>query len=157
MNSKLKKIFLLSIILCCAQSLFSQTSVTKYVRINSGVLREKASATSKKVCSVNYTESVTVLSENGKWSYVQRNDKSAQKGWISTDSLSKKKIVAGSKVNANANEIALAGKALNKSIEARMARDFNYNYKLVDQVEAIKITDAEILAFLKEGKLKTGN
>lgn len=155
MKNQIKKIVFLFLFVFAAQSLFAK-EVTKYVSINNGVLREKDSATSKKLCKVEYAEAVIVVSEKGSWSYVQKVSDASKKGWISTSALSKKKIVAKSNVSANAKEIALAGKGLNKGMEAYMGRDYSYDYTLVDKVENVGISDADIVSFMKEGKLKVG-
>lgn len=151
----MKKIIVLLFFVFAVQNVFA-ADITKYVAVNNCVIRQKDSATSKVVAKIECGASVKIIKEKGSWSYVQQTDKTSVEGWIPTSALSKKKIVASKKVNANAKELALAGKGLWSSLEEDMCKEYNYDYSLVDAVELVKVTDAEVIAFMKEGKLKAG-
>lgn len=151
----MKKIIVLLFLVFAAQNVFA-ADVTKYVALNDCTLRQKDSATSKVLATLERGTAVIVVNEKGSWSYVKKSENSSVTGWIPTSALSKKKIIASKNVNASAKEIALAGKGLWKSMEADMSREYSYNYSLVDYVEKVSISDAEIVAFMKEGKLNAG-
>lgn len=145
----------LLVLFSAAQSLFAKSTV-KYVCASNAVLREKASTSSKKAFILNYGTSVEVLSEEGKWSYVQKSDDASKKGWIPTAQLTKKKLSTSSTVSANAKEIALAGKGFSKNLEVNLFNDFNFDFSTVDAVEKNAVSENEVRAFMKEGKLAVG-
>lgn len=152
---KIIKISLCLLVLFSAtQNIFAKS--VKYISASNAVLREKAATTSKKVCVVDYATTVEVLQESGKWSLVQVEGDSSKKGWITTTQLTKKKISATSKVSANTKEIALAGKGFASNLEENLADDFDLNYTPVNQVEKNAVSEKEVMAFMKEGKLTVG-
>lgn len=152
----LKKIFIcLLVLFAVSQTVYAKGTV-KYVSSSNAVLREKASTSSKKAFIVSYASSVEVLQEKGKWSYVQLSSDSSKKGWITTNQLTKKKLSATSKVSANAKEIALAGKGFSKNLELNLTKGFSYDFSLVNKVEKFSVSEQEVIAFMKEGKLEVG-
>ncbi|MCQ2589443.1 MAG: SH3 domain-containing protein [Treponema sp.] len=153
---KITKIYVcLFFMLCAAQTVFAKGAL-KYVSVSNGVLREKAAASSKKAFVLEYGTAVEVVSEKDKWTLVQVDGDASKKGWIPSNQLSKKKVSASKNVTANAKEIALAGKGFSKNLEENLVKTLKFDYSKVDAVEKINITEAEILAFMKEGKLAQG-
>lgn len=152
MNNLLRKLLFICILFFVVPCAFAKNQ-TKYVSVKGASLKQKASASSKMVSTVDYAQVVYVLEEKGSFSFVQLESKPSIKGWIPTSALTKKKILANSNVNVSAKEIALAGKGFNKSLEEDMVNNYNYNYDAVDFVEDIKITEKEVLKFIQEGNL----
>lgn len=132
-----------------------EKQVKKYVAINSAVLREKPSSLSSGVCTVNYATEVYVKETKKKWSYVVAKKNESLKGWIPSASLSDKKLVAkGKGASVDADEIALAGKGFNASIEKEYAATEHVDYSGVNYIEKITVSEADVLNFITAGKLK---
>jgi hypothetical protein len=74
---------------------------------------------------------------------------------MSLSSLSARQIVT-SGTGASANEVALAGKGFNKEVENAYKAGGSLNYADVDKTEAITVSPEELLKFVTEGRLITG-
>lgn len=124
-----------------------------YVAIESLSVKTKASITGKEIGILNYGDKVIVTNEKGSWSKISF-DKETLEGWVNTSSLTKKKIIASeNKVSTNANELALAGKGLNSTVEATYGVEYEINYDLVDEIENNQVSEEEVIEFIEEGKL----
>jgi uncharacterized protein YgiM (DUF1202 family) len=107
--------------------------------------------------TLNYGDRVTVLQVNGKWVEVRSASNSSLSGWTASANLSAKQVVAGSSSSATAQEVALAGKGFNQEIENAYKSKGNLNYADVDKTEALTVSEADLLRFLEEGRLATGD
>ncbi len=121
---------------------------TYYVSVKSTNLKAKPAGSSKNVASVKYGDPLTWVKTDGNWTLVS-NGKS--EGWISTTAITKRRIVANSKVNTDAKEIALAGKGFGDGINAE---GDNGNYAAVNAVERNCISENENTSFKNKGGLK---
>ena len=108
------------------------------------------------VIIVPYGESVEVLETQGDWLHVSYQNR---QGWIHVREVQKKKfsLAALSTVQAEEttqDEVALAGKGFSPEVE-KAFRDKNpkMNFRLVDKVESIKVSNKQIQAFVHNGKL----
>ena len=108
------------------------------------------------VSSVPYGESVEVLETQGDWLHVSYQNR---KGWMHVREVQKKQfsLAALSTVQAEEttqDEVALAGKGFSPEVE-RAFRDRNpeMNFRLVDKVESIKVSNNQIQAFIRNGDL----
>ena len=71
--------------------------------------------------------------------------------------LTSKKIKdKASATSANADEIALAGKGFNSTIEAVYAEEYSMNFDIVDYIETLGAGQEEAIAFAKAGNLNDG-
>ncbi|MCR4954415.1 MAG: SH3 domain-containing protein [Treponema sp.] len=158
MKSIFKKVILLFALISTISFGYAKPSKKPmYIAMDPAPLREKASAVSTKVGELNYGDEVLVLQEKKNWSLICLYYDDSVQGWIPNTALSKKKIVAnGSKTSADADEIALAGKGFNSTIEAVYAEEYEIDYSQVDYVESQSVSEAEIEKFAKEGKLFLG-
>ncbi|MCR4953206.1 MAG: SH3 domain-containing protein [Treponema sp.] len=158
MKSIFKKVILLFALISTISFAYAKPSKKPmYIAMDPAPLREKASAVSAKVGELNYGDEVRVLQEKKNWSLICLYEDESVQGWIPNTALSKKKIVAkGSKTSADADEIALAGKGFNSTIEAVYAEEYEIDYSQVDYVESQSVSEAEIEKFAKEGKLFLG-
>ena len=135
-------------------------AVLMSIQTRDATLRAQPSPFGKPVGQIPYAERVTVLAENGPWTQVRTPE--GLTGWISKNSLTPKQILlraGASDVQAAATdqEVSLAGKGFNKEVEAEYrARNPNLSFAEIDRLEKIKIPEAELLRFLKEGGLQTG-
>jgi hypothetical protein len=109
------------------------------------------------VTNVPYGESVEVLETRGDWLRVSYQNK---KGWIHVREVQKKKfsLAALSTVRAEEtaqDEVALAGKGFSPEVEkAFQDKNPKMDFRLVDKVESIKVSDKQIQAFIRNGKLR---
>ncbi len=154
----MKKLLLLFVVLCLAVPSFSASKTkTQYVAIDPAPLKAKPAASSKKVGSVEYAAAVRVIKEDKSWVYVQLVDDESVEGWLPASALTSKKLKdKGSSASANADEIALAGKGFNSTIEAVYAEQYEMNFDIVDYIETLGADQEEAVSFAKEGQLNDG-
>ena len=98
---------------------------------------------------------VSVLQVNGNWAEIRSVSNSSLTGWVAVSNLSARQIVS-SGTGASASEIALAGKGFNQEIENAYKTEGSLNYAGVDNTEAITVIQDELLKFITEGHLVTG-
>ena len=154
----MKKFTILLVVLCLAAPVFSASKPkTQYVAIDPAPLKAKPAASSKKVGSIEYASAVLVLKEEKAWAYVQLVDDKSVEGWIPTSALTPKKIKdKANATSANADEIALAGKGFNSTIEAVYAEQYEMNFDIVDYIESLGADQNEAIAFAQAGQLNDG-
>ncbi|MBQ9539307.1 MAG: SH3 domain-containing protein [Treponema sp.] len=149
----LKRFFMAIIMSALVAAAFAAGN-TRYISVQSLALKEKASNSSKTVKTLSYGDEVTVAQVSGKWSLVSPVSSPSVKGWVSSSSLSKRKIVAGKAVTTDASEISLAGKGFSEGIESEYRKDGKADYASVDLVEGNVVSDGERQQFVRDGKLK---
>jgi len=98
---------------------------------------------------------VTVLRINGSWAEVRSAANQSLSGWTAVGNLSHRLIVAEG-TTATAREVALAGKGFDRDVENAYKAEGNLNYDDVDRMEAITVSMEELLSFMTEGRLNTG-
>jgi hypothetical protein len=106
--------------------------------------------------TLNYGDRVTVLQVNGKWVEVRSANNSSLSGWTQSANMSVRQIVSGNTSTASAKDLALAGKSFNQEVEDAYKTKGNLNYADVDKIEAITVSEADLLRFIEEGHLSTG-
>ena len=142
----------LALPLCAA----SKTKIM-YVRLESAQLKAKPASSSKKVGTAEYAAAVNVLKTENTWSYVQLADDTSVEGWLPTSALTSKKIKdKDSAASANADEIALAGKGFNSTIEAVYAEEFEVNFDIVEYIETLGTDPEDAVVFARAGNLNDG-
>lgn len=127
---------------------------TRYVSVQTLAIKEKASNSSKTVGTVVYGDEVILSQTSGKWAQISPKASPSVTGWVNSSALSKRKIVAGKAVKTDANEISLAGKGFAEGLDTRQTDDWNSDYAAVDAVEGNAVPEADVDAFVREGKLK---
>ena len=141
--------------LCAASK--STKQKTQYVAIDPAPLKAKPAASAKKLATVEYASAVIVLKSEKNWVYVQLEDDSSVQGWLPESALTTKKLKEKSKAaSANADEIALAGKGFNSTIEAVYAEQYEVNFDIVDYIESLGADSEEVISFAQQGKLNDG-
>ena len=152
----MKKILLFLAILFLALPIFAAPK-TQYVAIDPAPLKAKPAASSKKIGSVDYASAVIVLQTEKSWVYIQAVDDKSIEGWLPASALTSKKIKdKASAASANADEIALAGKGFNSTIEAVYAAEYSMNFDIVDYIETLSAGQEDAIAFAKAGNLNDG-
>ncbi|NJD61799.1 MAG: SH3 domain-containing protein, partial [Deltaproteobacteria bacterium] len=114
----------------------------------------------KIVGTLSYGDRVEVLEQKAPWIRIRPPGKGAP-GWMHASALSEKRILlkAGGKeadVAASGGELALAGKGFNADVETEFKkkhRDIDFSW--IDRMQAMKVPQEKIGAFLKEGGLPT--
>lgn len=156
----MKKRVLLLLVAFCSISVFAasfKSGDTVYVSAKSVQLKSSEGAFSSDSGLAVYGDSGKVLAVSGKKVKIQLSTGSRSTGWISTGSLTKKKINTSSKTTASAKELALAGKGWSEEAEnAYKASKPDLDFKIVDAIEAIIVNNAELLKFIEEGHLNQG-
>ena len=154
----MKKLIVLLIAFCLAVSSFAASKTkTQYVAIDPAPLKAKPAASSKKVGTIEYASAVLVLQEEKSWVYVQLAEDKSVSGWLPASALTSKKIKDKvDATSANANEIALAGKGFNSTIEAVYAEQYELNFDIVNYIESLGAEQEEAIAFAQAGQLNDG-
>jgi hypothetical protein len=107
--------------------------------------------------TLNYGDRVTVLQVNGKWVEVRSVNNSSLSGWTQSANMSVRQIVSGNTSTASAKDLALAGKGFNQEVEDAYKTKGNLNSADVDNTEKITVSEADLLRFIEEGHLSTGD
>lgn len=154
----MKKLTLLLVVLCLSIPVFSASKTkTQYVAIDPAPLKAKPAASSKKIGSIEYASAVLVLKEEKSWVYVQLVGDKSVEGWLPASALTSKKIKdKANATSANADEIALAGKGFNSTIEAVYAEQYELNFDIVDYIESLGVDQDDAIAFAQAGQLNDG-
>ena len=127
------------------------------VQVREGILRAAPSFLARPIGKLNYTDSVDVLSDRGGWFQVRAFAAAPLQGWIHGSALTSKTIVlaAGSKdaeLAARSDEVALAGKGFNESVEASYRQTHqDLDFAWVDRMETFAVSQNQIQRFLKDG------
>ena len=96
------------------------------------------------------------MSESRGWYEVKTPDGTV--GWVHSSAVETKKLELSSgewvESEASPEEVALAGKGFNKEVEAEYRQNHpELDFTWVNRMEKIEISESEMVAFLKEGKL----
>jgi hypothetical protein len=137
----------------CAQSLVGKTM---YVTAKTLEVKSSTAFFADTLGSLAYGAPVSVLQEYGKWAQIRSSEPPEISGWISSASLTSKRIIVSSSTSASANEIALAGKGFNQEVENAYRQNGTLNYEAIDAMEAMHIPNRQLFAFLQEGRLARG-
>ena len=130
---------------------------TMSVQVRDGQLRATPSFLGAVVGALNYGDQVDVQQQQGDW--MQVNTK-GQQGWVHNSALTTKSVSVGgggkdAQLKASGKEVALAGKGFNAEVEAQYRKGHqNANYAAVDQMEGVRISPQEMVAFLEQGEVK---
>ena len=154
----MKKFFWLTLILLLtAGTVFAQISANSnaWVSADSISLKSSAGFFASNVGVVAYGAQVSVLQVSGNWAQVRTQASPVVTGWISTGNLSSRRIT-GTGSGATASEVALAGKGFNQEVEDAYRTGRTLNYADIDRTERLGVSDDELLRFLRDGRLSTG-
>ncbi len=134
--------------------LFAQTMS---VQVKNTYLRTSPSFLGKKITQLKYADKVTVNKERNSWINVYAPAKN-KNGWIHSSALSNKRIMLKQSEStghvASKSEIVMAGKGFSKEVESQYKqRNSSLNYRLVDQIERLTISNDRIIRFAQKGSL----
>jgi SH3-like domain-containing protein len=128
---------------------------TLYVAVKSAALKSSAGFFASNRALMNRGDAVTVLQEKGKWVEVRPADNVSLSGWIAQASLTAKRITNAGREFSN-TEVAMAGKGFTEEVEKKYQTLGEIDYTFIDQMEARKVPEGELLKFLTEGRLARG-
>ena len=147
------------ILICCAALMATGAWAAKEmsVQVRDGQLRNRASFLGTVVGTVAYGDRVTVNQTQAGWCEVSLAGKT---GWIHESALTPKKVVLASGTtdarvqSVGSEEVALAGKGFSKEVEAEYKKQTrNVDYTLVDWMGQQKVSNDQLVQFLKQGDL----
>ena len=157
----MKKLFAVFILLFLAVGVLSAQFAkggTAWVSVKSVTLKSSTWFFASNKGTLLYGDEVSILQVSGSWVEVRLTRSTAITGWVTTSNLSGRRVVVtGGTGGASASELGLAGKGFNAEVENAYKADGNLNYADVDKTEAITVSDEELLRFMREGRLFTGD
>jgi uncharacterized protein YgiM (DUF1202 family) len=150
------------ILILGSAAVYSQSgSRVMFVATKNAELKSSTGFFADTVITLQYGDQVTVVQENSRWMEVRPAKRPSVSGWILTNSLTSKRIIAGSGTgtSASADELALAGKGFSEEVEQTYKSRNSAsaaNYAEIDAMEALSVSRQELYDFLVEGHLNTG-
>ena len=157
----MKKRILLVLIAFCTLSVFAykpKAGDTIYVSAKSVQLKSSEGSFASNAGLAVYGDSGKILSVSGKKVKIQLSTGSKSTGWIAAGSITNKKINKDSKLSTSDKELALAGKGWSEEAEnAYKASNSKLDFKLVDAIESIVVSDSDLMKFIQEGHLNQGD
>ncbi len=155
LRKRMHKVILLSFLIVPTIS----NAQTLSVQVKETYLREKPSFLSKQKAKLSYAQQVYSQREKNSWHFI-KTIKGDSQGWVHNSALSKEVIALQSSdklanTSVSQNEIIMAGKGFNKSVEDAYKKDNkNLDYETVDAIEKAKpINTTTLIHFAKNGKL----
>ena len=143
-------VLFISILFLAVTTLFAKEK-KMYVTVKNASVKSGTGFFSEELFSLSYGDSVLLIEEKDSLSKV-RNGK-CQEGWVSSASLSKRKI-AKSGFSASADELALAGKGFSAELENSFKKEKKADYASVNKMESRNVDLNELKQFIKDGGLE---
>ncbi|MDR0878136.1 MAG: hypothetical protein LBN21_08795 [Treponema sp.] len=128
----------------------------RYVAVKSAALKSSGGFFAKTVQELVLGDTLTVVSEKGNWTEVRTSASPSRTGWVSSASLSAKRILASNRA-VSANELALAGKGFSAELETAYRDGSKLDFSVIDKSEKENVSGNDLLLFLTEGHLSGGN
>jgi uncharacterized protein YgiM (DUF1202 family) len=148
----------MAVVLASAAAAQLRNGQTVYVTARSLALKSGTGFFARSVGTLNYGDEVTVLQISGKWAEVRYSGSRTMSGWVAHTNLTTKRIVAtGGTGSASSREVAMAGKGFTEEVEDVYRETSSADFSAVDAVEAIRISDDDLLIFVTEGRLSMGD
>ncbi len=130
-----------------------------YVKVRQAKIRSQPKQWAPSVSNLKYGDRLDVLSEeDGAWLKVR---KGGTNGYLHSTAVSERVVVFQTKGSVaskgNDKDVILAGKGFNKEVEKSYAsKKPKLNYREVDRMERMSVSDSDIASFVKAGKLGGG-
>ena len=130
---------------------------TLVVQVKSTFIRKEPVFYSAVVAEVANGEEVEEISSRNGWIKVRTSG--GQEGWLHSSAVRKQKFSLLAlnqpvKTQADADEVALAGKGFNKQVEETYRSEHpDIDYVWVEKMLNIRVSSAQLKAFLEQGKL----
>ncbi len=128
---------------------------TLKVRVKSTQLRKSPKFYAASVATLQFGESLHKVEAQGDW--IQAETTAGVRGWIHSSAVIKPEFSLTASRTAqevtSADEVALAGKGFNEQVEQEYRKDAQLDYTWVDRMAQMKVTEAELERFVREGRL----
>ena len=153
-------IVLAALALALALPAAAQDAASLTVQVRELELRQEASFLSPVVGLLHYGQQVAVAQRQGEWLQVTAA-MGGQTGWAHASALTDEDLDldsgSGFSGGADSDEVALAGKGFNQTVETeyRLSNP-GMRYDVIDWMESINISPEEKQAFLDQGKAEAG-
>ena len=149
----MNRLFLILFSIVLASSSFADDTV--YVQVRSSKVRSAAQLWAPAVSPVSYGDKLTKIKESGTWLEVKTAKGS---GYIPISAVTKRPVVLGKAgigkgAAPDAKDVVMAGKGFNHEVEKQFASVGAVNFKAVDAMEQIRVSDATLRGFVQAGKL----
>ena len=143
----------MTLFICTGALVFAQADRnTRYVTVQNVALKSSTGFFASTLRSLSFGDAVTLVSESGKWSQVRIG---TQTGWVASNNLSTRQVVAANSSGFSSNEVALAGKGFSPEMEMEYKRS-GLDFTLVDEMERTNVPTDDLLRFINEGRLSRG-
>ena len=150
--------FLVCFVAVSSQAATNEKKVLS-IKVRTTQVRSSPAFFASAVKSLNYGDTVTALAPEGDWIRVTVG--ASGTGYVHSSAVTAQKIVRSGSARAvggavDSDDVVLAGKGFNPEVEKQYAssrRDLNFG--AVDRMERRTISDSEVAAFVKAGKLKS--
>lgn len=128
-----------------------------HIKVRSAKVKATPQYWAPAVGTLKYGDTLEQLSMEGGWLKVKFSGKT---GYLHESAVTTKKVIIQSNAkgtsNTNISEVVLAGKGFSKATERQVAlTDGTLNFKAVDAMERIKVSEAAIGEFIRAGKLNS--
>lgn len=127
-----------------------------YIEVGSTKLRAQPKHWAPSISELTYGDKLVEVSLANGW-YRVTGEKG--EGFVHESAVTERKVKLRSggidpDIRPDESDIVLAGKGFNKEVEASYAKtEASLNYESVNRVEAAEVSDKELLAFLRDGRL----
>ncbi len=127
------------------------------VKVKTVKVRGEPKAWATAIASLKYGDSIQAMSSSDGWLKVRTSG--GKQGYLHESAVTTKKIVLSNRaisgdMATDRADVVLAGKGFNQAIERDLAaQDSSLNFKGVDEMERLRVSDAELAAFIKAGHL----
>ncbi len=128
---------------------------TVNISVKTARLRNAPGHLSSIIGHLSYADKVTILAIRGDFCRVSS---AGTTGWLHRSAISQEDIVLrdsgrDAHIEADDEEVALAGRGFNKQVEERYRSERGLSFKDVDQMEARRIDSRTLRTFIKNGSL----
>jgi hypothetical protein len=147
-----------SVVYVCLFITLAYAVVTMSIQVRETQIRATPDYFGKIIGKATYGDQAIIEGKKEGWKKV-RLKKGGKTGWINSSALSEKEIKMaagdrGVKEAASSSELQLAGKGFNPEVEKEFkSRNKEIDFRWVDKMEKIRITEAEKQKFAQEGGL----
>jgi len=135
------------------------------IKVKESKLRAKPKIWAAAVSDLKFGDTLTPLAtESGldaDAGWIKVKTKSGVQGFVHPTAVTDRRVILSSSKEAAAevdpSSVVLAGKGFNREIEQEFARlNPGSNFKQIDQIAAVKISEQELMQFVRAGKLGKG-
>jgi len=140
-----------AVLVFSAFAVFAQAGGAMFVAVESMDVMSSSGFFASSVGTLRLGDEVAVVRNSGRWSEIRAGNVA---GWVASSALSPRPVLRTAP-SAAPGEVALAGKGFGREVEIEYGMT-GLDFSLVDEMEALVITPAELRQFIIEGRLSGG-